>query len=130
MLREVTATGYRPQDVKRRWFRSESADLYVWADGEQGITAFEYCYRDLYKEHHLKWDSNGGFSHARIDDGEPGPFTNQSPIVIPNGEFNMEWVARHFRDQGLSIDGDVYRFVLNKFYEELADDAGASAEED
>lgn len=116
MLREVTSTGYRPHERQRRWFRSETADLYVWSENGLSTTAFEYCYRDLYKEHRLHWDANSGFRYASIDDGEQSPLRNDTPLVVPNGEYHPELAARHFREQGLGIDGDIYRSILDILY--------------
>lgn len=126
MLKEVVprARQNKEQDGDRRWFRSRSADLYIWPASQDDagsipVRAFEYCYRDLYKEHYLSWDKQGGFRYARIDDGETSPLTNDTPLVVPNGDTNAAFAARHFREQGVGIDLDIYQFVLHKLYEQL-----------
>lgn len=123
MLKEVipAARQSKGQDEDRRWFRSRSADLYIWPSrqGSFPVRAFEYCYRDLYKEHYLSWDKRGGFRYARIDDGETSPLTNDTPLVVPNGDADTAFAARHFRVEGVAIDREIYQFILHKLYEQL-----------
>jgi hypothetical protein len=122
MLKEVQNVGAAHREARCRWFRSERADLYVWPakDGPGEVMgAFEYCYRNLQREYRLSWDRPNGVRFARVDDGESSPLRNDSPLVIPGEAPDVATAARHFREEGLGMDPQIYRFILNVLYEQV-----------
>lgn len=113
MLKEIFN---QKQGAERRWFASEAADLYIWQDKKGGIEGFEYCYRIRAAEFSLRWRSESGFEHARVDDGEPSPFKNNTPVTLSFMAPNWGVVAKHFREHGKSLEEVLYNFILNKLY--------------
>lgn len=122
MLKEIPNARSAQGESGYRWFRSEHADLYVWPEEDKprtGVGAFEYCYRNLDKEYRLRWDGRNGIQHARVEDGESNPLRNDSPLIVPGGSADVGLAARHFREEGLGMDPQIYRFILNVLYEQV-----------
>lgn len=111
-LREVCAP--TPDgDLSRRWFTSGDGDLYVWVDQGGAIQAFELCYRKGRDEHALRWRAGAGLDHVRVDDGEPGPRVNATPIAVADGEFDPVAVALAFEALGARLPPPLFRLVLS-----------------
>lgn len=95
MLEEIDDVKPEPGGEKRRWFRDEYFDLFVWSDA-QGIRAFELCYDKLGDERLLAWRRGGEVTHAKVDSGEDNPSKNNTPIVVAGKEIfpaRMSWCA-------------------------------------
>lgn len=132
MLKEISNAGNALRKAGCRWFRSEHADLYVWSEkpaSRSGIGAFEYCYRNLDKEYRLSWNHRSGMEHTRVEDGENNPLRNDSPLVVPGDSPDVAAAARHFRDEGLGMDPQIYRFILNVLYEQVGGEPYSGDEE-
>lgn len=132
MLKEVQNISAAHKEARCRWFRSEHADLYVWPakDGsDEAVGAFEYCYRSLRLEHRVSWDRRKGVQHTQVEDGESSPLRNDSPLVIPGDPPDVAAAARHFREEGLDMDPQIYRFILNVLYEQVCGEPYSGDEE-
>jgi hypothetical protein len=118
MLEEIPNTRQYPGEPKRRWFRSETFDLYVWCGGENAFIGFQLCYRTGPVERALTWMEESGFSHAGVDDGEgdPGHYKGV-PILVRDGLFPRDEVAGIFSSECSEIDPAVARFVEGKLRE-------------
>lgn len=115
-LREVAGTRQHKGEEHRRWFSCARADLYIWQNDDHSIRSFELCYAKPGNEHALRWRKSFGFDHSRVDDGEPSPLKNATPIVIPDGRFDADALALEFEEIAATIDPFVYRFVLGKLH--------------
>jgi hypothetical protein len=112
-MRELGA-GPRQGGAGRRWFGGSGADLYVWQDAGGGIVAFELCYGKPRNERALRWRVGAGFDHVRIDDGEPGPHVNSTPIAVADGQADLEALALELEALAAGIEPRIYRFVLGR----------------
>jgi hypothetical protein len=115
-LREFPRVRQHDGEPQRRWFFCASTDLYVWEDEEGGLLSFELCYDKPHDEHALRYRSGAGFDHTRIDDGETSPLKNYTPIIMPDGQFDLTEIALKFEAVAGGIDPQVYRFVLGKLH--------------
>ncbi len=114
MLEEIDDVKPEPGGEKRRWFRDEYFDLFVWSDA-QGIRAFELCYDKLGDERLLAWRRGGEVTHAKVDSGEDNPSKNNTPIVVAGkGDFPRKDVLVRFSQAGALMDAGVFRFVAEK----------------
>lgn len=114
MLEEIEDLKPESGGEKRRWFRDEYFDLFVWSDA-QGIRAFELCYDKLGNERVLAWRRGGDVSHAKVDPGEDNPSKNNTPILVPGkGNFYRKDVLGRFTQAGALMDAGVFRFVADK----------------
>lgn len=104
-------------NLRRRWFTSDAADLYIWADDGEAVSAFEYCYRLGEAEYSIRWDTRHGFEFGGIDDGESNPTRNRTPIRIADGIPPWGLIARHFRCEARMLDLGVFKFILDRFVE-------------
>jgi hypothetical protein len=118
-LREIPGVRQHAGEPRRRWFSCASTDLYVWEDEQGCFVSFELCYDKPHDEHALRCHLAIGFDHSRIDDGEKSPGKNHTPIIVPDGRFDLMEIALKFEAAAAGIDSQVYRFVLGKLYEEL-----------
>lgn len=111
-LREIRHARQHPDStLRRRWFTSPRADLYVWED-DDGIAALELCYGKPHDEHALGWSRQAGFRHARIDDGEGSAFEHRTPIAVAGGHYDRDAIALVLEELGAHIDPRTYRRVL------------------
>lgn len=105
-----------PGESKRRWFSSKEFDLIVWIADNQDFTGFELCYDKFTSEHSIIWSRTGGFRHMAVDDGEQRPGRHkETPIMVPDGAFDVKRVYSSFLDASRSLPKDVADFVLQAF---------------
>lgn len=109
-----------PGEPPRRWISDDYFDLIVWGESCSNPIGFQLCYDKPGTERALTWSSNGGFSHAAIDDGELSPNANCTPILVADGCFPFEMVTRQFMSRSTEIDPQVRDLVLKKIDEYAA----------
>lgn len=112
-LREIAHVKQTQGALRRRWWTCEHMDLYVWLDDKARVASFELCYDKPFDEHSLRWDTEFGCRHARIDAGETTAFDHQTPIAVPDGHYRLEDIALRFESAGADVEPRVYRTVLS-----------------
>ncbi|OGT81449.1 MAG: hypothetical protein A3J35_01240 [Gammaproteobacteria bacterium RIFCSPLOWO2_02_FULL_52_10] len=118
MLLEIKKTRRIKDELPRRWFADETMDLIVWHDKHNKILGFQLCYDKPVAEHALSWWHDTGFTHRRVDDGEGKPGSHKgAPILIPDGEFNLNQIADNFKAAAAAIDSKIADFVYRKLTE-------------
>ncbi|MHC4781258.1 MAG: hypothetical protein ACYTFG_22005 [Planctomycetota bacterium] len=118
MLEEIPNPRQYPDEPSRRWFRSETFDLYLWLSELGAFIGFQLCYRIGPVERALTWKEESGYSHAGVDDGESDPASYKCvPILVQDGAFPVDVVAGRFDSESDGIDPDVARFVAKKIQE-------------
>ena len=85
----------------------------IWTGEDGQLFGFQLCYDKPGYERALTWTATAGFSHAAVD-GQSGPFSRVTPILIPAGMFPAELVQREFEQRSVKIDPQVRQFVLEK----------------
>ena len=102
-----------PGEPRRRWFSSPEFDLIVRLSGNRELIGFELCYDKPGNEHSLTWSKARGYCHMAVDDGEQRLGTyKQTPILIPDGVFDIRHIHSAFIEASRSLPGDVAEFVL------------------
>lgn len=98
---------------RRRWFSSGDFDLIVWLNDDHTFAGFELCYDKLHNEHSIIWRPVGGFEHTAVDDGEQraGKY-KASPILVPDGIFDVMRIHSAFSRESHSLPKDVADYVL------------------
>ena len=115
MLHEITETRQIHDERPRRWFSDASMDLIVWFNPDNDIASFQLCYDKPFAEHALTWRKESGFLHNRVDDGEAKPGSPKgTPILVPDGEFNLNAIADKFMELAREIDTTITDFVVQK----------------
>lgn len=117
MLVEVESVKQQPGEDFCRWFRDEYFDLYVWSNQNGTITGFQLCYDKPGKERAITWLSGKGFFHHRIDSGDQNPIKNQSPVLVQDGLFQGDEIARRFTESSPALDAKLAAFVRRKLKE-------------
>ncbi len=112
MLREIATVKQDSRDTKR-WFRDESFDLYLWQNAAGEIVSLQLCYNRINNEHILRWSSQEGYLHARVDSPEDKPGRSMSAILVANGVFPAKLVHEDFLKAALEIPDAVRDFVLS-----------------
>jgi hypothetical protein len=94
MLLEITDVEQDGTGMRRRWFRDEYFDLFLWqkANGEFG--AFQLCYDRAENERSIHWTQDEGYSHGGIDRPETKPGRAMSAILVMNGLMPVAAVSR------------------------------------
>jgi len=117
MLVEIKDVRQIENDDYRRWFTDDFFDLIVWYSDQGGVTGFQLCYDKAHMERALTWRRNRGFSHTKIDDGENPGQAKMTPILVADGLFSKQEIARRFERESRQIDPKVARFVFKKIME-------------
>jgi hypothetical protein len=104
-------------DYNRRWLTDDRFDLIVWYNSHGAVHGFQLCYDKPYAERALTWITDRGFSHMRVDSGEPNPFSSMTPILLPDGSFPSERVAAEFQRHALTVPAELRQLVLDKIRE-------------
>lgn len=114
-LHELRDARQIPGEPFRRWFRSADLELVVWESPVGTITGFELYYEEGGDPKALTWFRGKGFSHSRIDDGEGRPARHKmTPILVPDGTFQEEAIARRFANASRQIESSLSSFVIAK----------------
>ena len=112
MLQEVKNVRQIPGEPCRRWFSQPGLELIVWINKDKSINGFQLCYQKDGDDKAITWFSDKGFSHKRIDDGEGRPARHKmTPILVPDGVFDMSSVLSLFESSAKNLDYDIAGFV-------------------
>lgn len=118
MLTEHLNTRQDKGQRKRGWFSSRDEDLIVWYSDNGEIYGFQLCYDRQGRERAITWNSEHGFFHNRIDDGDTvGIAHKRSPILVADGVFDAAAISTLFSDICQFIPIDVVEFVSRKLAE-------------
>jgi hypothetical protein len=117
MLRAIN-TNKQSDAFKRLWFNDQDHDLFLWLDSSMQPVSFQFSYRtysDIYSEHVISWKKGMGYTHDKIDDGEPadGDY-KMTPILVPDGAFDYKKIAQRFKSISKDIDEDIRDFIYQK----------------
>lgn len=100
-------------DCARQWFSDDYFDLIVWyGPDRQARVGFQLCYDKGGHERAVTWLEDKGFQHHAVDDGEPDPFTNATPILRPDGGLPLAAVVAEFQTRAAGIDAEIRAWVL------------------
>ena len=116
MLKEIRSVRQIKGDLRRRWFTSVSMDLVVWVDDVGAPVKFQFCYDKGRGERALTWNTEFGFSHMAVDDGEDkgGTGYKASPILVADGSLDHTRVMQIFLDNSGEMPLDITDFVRQK----------------
>lgn len=110
MLVEIKAVRQVPGEGRRRWFTDSQFDLIVWYQGD-GISGFQLCYGKPRNEHALTWRRPDRYSHTRVDDGEGSWGAKRTPVLVQDGLFQPDAIARQFKAASTDMDPGVSELV-------------------
>lgn len=116
MMYEIRNVQQHEGESKRRWFFDCEIDLTIWVDDDDKILGFQLSYDRPLSPHALTWIQGKGFFHHRVDDGEnPGTLARKGiPILLPDGEFDMDRVSEIFKEKSNEMDAEIAQFVYEK----------------
>ena len=118
MLREIKEVSQVPNEPFRRWFNSNTMELFVWIEDSGEVYGFQLCYDKGDKEKALTWLPDRGYSHHCVDDGETTiQHFKMSPILVPDGVFPRDEVLALFKERSGDVDDDIVEFVAEKLKE-------------
>lgn len=113
MLQEITATKQDGPE-RKRWFRDDTFDVYVWQTTQGEFTTLQLCYDRAYDERIMRWNKISGYSHERIDAPEEKPGRAMSAILVRDGVFPAELVLERFRGVAAKLPAEIAEFVDKK----------------
>ncbi len=117
MLSEIRNARQVPGEGLRRWFTDDYFDLIVWYDEDGTFFGFQLCYDKQSRERALTWTRDHGFRHDAVDPGELPGQAKMSPVIVADGEFSAQPVARRFRQESGNMDPQlallVYDMILS-----------------
>jgi hypothetical protein len=117
VLREIPETRQIRGEPRRRWFHSESMDLYVWYDSGGAPLGFQLCYGKPEDEKALTWFRPDNFSHMKVDHGGAHPSSDQTPLLVLDGLLEPDSLGAAFAREGRGLPQDLATLVLAKLGE-------------
>jgi hypothetical protein len=119
-LREILPARQLAGEYHRRWFTSESLDLFVWSDEEGALQAFQFTYDKGKRERAISWHADAGLSHDIVDDGEGlvrGMY-KATPLLRPAGQADAIAIEQTLRAFGANVPMEIIAFIRAKLHEE------------
>ena len=110
MLKEFRNVMQHRGDPFRRIYCDDYFDLYVWFDSEDKILGIQLCY-DYQNDGRALTFLDGKYSHNAIDVGEGSPLKNLSPILVADGVFPKQMIAKRFEGESLKLPVEVAAYV-------------------
>ena len=120
MLREIANVKQHDANLRRRWFRDDYFDIFIWQTPAGEFTRLQLCYDLPVRERVLSWHKGGSYTHDGIDDGEQSPFDNRTPIMVADGVLPADTVQREFNARGGELPDDLKRFIVERLREYAA----------
>lgn len=111
VLREVLAARQVAGEGRRRWFTSDTADLFVWYDSGGLLAGFQFCYDKPMAEHALTWRTDSGFTHQRVDTGDWTGGMKGASVLAASTRWSAASVLARFRRVSEALPEDVRLFV-------------------
>ena len=115
MMYQITNAKEFDGDTRIKWYTDEYFDLVTWIGPDDSITAFQLVYNRYRQPYALTWKSEIGYLHEKVDDGERGGgMMKMTPILLPDGIFRSDDVAREFFERSRELDPAVADFVYER----------------
>lgn len=112
---EVRDVRQNPKEYFRRWFSDDHFDLYVWFKPDDTIYGFELSYDKDSQEKALRWFSDRGLSHYRVEESS---YLNRSAMLIPmNGRLEMDRTLALFQEVDDGLPQSFKNLVSDKIME-------------
>lgn len=106
VFKEFRQVRQEPVPGRRRWFDDDMLpfELIVWYGPAGAVEGFQLCYNLGQGEHALTWRAGTGFAHNAVDGGSGGPFSNLTPILVPDGAVPWGDLTKRFADCSASLE--------------------------
>ena len=114
MLTELPSNKQVPGERKRRWFFCHDLDLVVWFDDKDHPVAFQLAYDKYRDERSITWDTEKGYRHYAVDEGNPFAGKTQTPLLFADGVFDANRIIDLFKSLATEMPPDIATFVLHK----------------
>ncbi|MBA3581637.1 MAG: hypothetical protein H0W44_04205 [Gammaproteobacteria bacterium] len=122
ILQEVPSSKQKQPEAGRRWFHAAGADLYVWHDAHNTLTALRYQCQSDQEQYLLTWNTQEGIRQQcnRLDATQSKNVDfDKTQILNGRAAFDEGYVARDFRVRGLHLEPPLYQFILYKLFDPL-----------
>ena len=116
VLKEIRNVRQEPAGGHRRWFDDDMLplELIVWYDARGAVEGFQLCYDLGAGEHALTWRTAHGFAHDAVDTGSTGPFSNLTPILVPDGRVPWADLAKRFEGCSAALEPALRELVASR----------------
>jgi hypothetical protein len=120
MLYEIKEVNQDTLAYQKRWFFDHEIDLLLWLDKNNEIAGFQLCYDKPDNPHALTWFKDKGYRLNRIDFREDKIGRRRgSPILLADGKFERDRIAKEFLRLSRDLDSWVSTFVYEKIQDFL-----------
>jgi len=122
-MTELPVTRHQWSEPRRRWFRSSSLELIVWASwwGWGPPVGFRLVYDKPAHESALTWTKERGFAHQREERGEDDErdrmlryYDKAAPGMAIDDEINIDRLMLLFEQAAPSLPPKIAALVLDK----------------
>lgn len=120
MLREIATVRQNNPELRRRWFRDDYFDIFVWQSAHGEITGLQLCYDLPGRERVLSWRQSSGYVHEAVDDGEQSPLRNRTPIFFADGVLLVDTVLKEFTERSCGLESALSLFIAERLREYAA----------
>lgn len=113
MLIEDVAPKIESSGLTRRWFSDQYIDLVFWENDKGEIQVVHLCYNKNIDEHALVWKLDSGYEHYKVDEGEPGPLKNLSPMMVDDGKMDLDKLKKDFNIRSKNLEDKVKNKIID-----------------
>jgi hypothetical protein len=117
MLREIRNVSRKRNEPKKRWFSSQSMDLFIWFDIDDSIVSYQLTYDKPHKEMALVWNKKDGLSHMGVDDGSRSGKHPGSPLLVQDSEANPNKIISMVRKNLAELEPSIGNFIISNIEE-------------
>jgi len=71
------------------------------------------CYDKGKTERAITWHPSVAIQHERIDDGERIFYNKMTPILVADGTFEKDIIAKQFKRAAIRIDKEIASLIYN-----------------
>jgi hypothetical protein len=112
MLAEVPDVVQDAPGLRRRWFRDDYFDLYLWEAPGGRIDAFQLCYDRAGRERILRWTQKAGYRHEGVDRPETKPGRAMTAILVGESTMPVAAVTKKLLGAATGLPAAVRNFLF------------------
>jgi hypothetical protein len=120
MLKELQHVRQITDDRHRRIFTDECLEVVVWYAPSGSIYGFQLSYDLKNKPRALTWTPKHSFSHAVIDGGEDSVYSNRTPLLPPDANYESALLLQYFCRSSPGLPAPEKAFIDAKLAESVS----------
>ena len=112
-MTEISRIRQDDSDLHKRWFTSETEDLYIWTKAGS-LQSFEYCFDKHKSECSIRWHRDHAPAYTQIDGGDHDGGYKMSPVSIAGYKPDIRKLLAKFAHAACYLENKMYNSITDK----------------